>query len=63
MKLLQTFNNLFSLPITSAMAGFGFFWYFKIMGWNWWISMIIGLYVSALVSKLFVGVSYDEGEG
>lgn len=52
-KVMSRINSLFCYPICSAMTGFGIFWYSRLLGYNVWFSMIVALYVSALISKAF----------
>lgn len=53
---IKTFNTVFSMPMAAAMTGFGFFWWFRIFHWNVFVSMVIALYVAAIMSiRLYKG--------
>lgn len=53
-KYLTTFNNLFSEPLIAAMTGFGIYFLYQINHWNTWASIIVSLYVSALVERILI---------
>ena len=57
---LGIINKVFSMPIASAMTGFGFFFYYMIFNGNVWASMIIGLYISALMSFILTKRQEEE---
>lgn len=44
------FNRLFSIPITYAMTGFGVFWLYRLGDINVFVSMVVGLYVTAITA-------------
>jgi len=50
--ILKYFNLVFSYPAVSAMTGFGVFWYYRLSGSGVFVSMLVGLFVSALVSRV-----------
>lgn len=52
MKTIGMINRLFAYPMAAAMTGFGMFWFYRIFGFNIWVCIIVGLYTSALISRV-----------
>ncbi len=52
MSFTETFNMLWSRPMAAVMTGFGTFWFYMLFEWNIWAGMIIGMYVTALMSNI-----------
>ena len=50
----KNYRNVFVEPMIAAMTGFGFYWLYFLAGINVWVSMIVGLYVAALVSRYII---------
>jgi len=48
-KILKLIIN----PLIPLMAGFGFYNYYIVFGWNNTISVIVGLYTAALISSIY----------
>ena len=51
---IKKFNKIISEPLIASMTGFGFIWLYLLNDWNLWFSIVIGLFISALVSRILL---------
>ncbi|MBW2986450.1 hypothetical protein KY333_03710 [Candidatus Woesearchaeota archaeon] len=45
------FNELWTYPAIGLFTGFGIFWFYRILKINVWVSLLVGLYVAAVISR------------
>lgn len=56
LNLIYSIVNVFIFPLISAIMGFGLFWLYRLQGINVWISILVGMYVSAMMNQLLIHI-------
>jgi len=56
-------NKYWTFPIISTLAGFGTFWLYRAASINVWFSILIALYISAIVRSVFDDLTNDKKGG
>ncbi len=41
-------------PLIATLTGFGIIWLYLLLDWNIWFSVFVGLFVSALTSRILL---------